>query len=504
MSAPFNRRDFLRLSGMLPFSVAAPRWTRRLSGASAQQNVIVVVFDAWSALNVSLYGYQRETMPNLRRLAKRAVVYHNHHAGSSFTTSGTASLLTGTYPWTHRALAKEGQMEPSFAGRSLFSVFDDYYRISYSHNPVAYILLKQLRDHIDNLTEPQKLLVRSYDGFLSDLFRNDGDISNVGWVRDAKLLDGYAYSLFASHFDAMMEDWQEAELAKEFPGGAAPWVGGRYFLLEDAIDHAVSSLDAATQPFFGYFHFLPPHAPYRPSLDFSGHFHADDYEPLPKPDDEFATERNTKHGYKRVNYDEFILYVDQQFARLYEQLDKSGLLDNTWLVLTSDHGEMFERGITGHMSDVFYQPIVRVPLLIFEPGRQQGLDIHTPSSAVDVLPTLAQVTGHALPAWTEGTVLPPFASAGADPNGSRFAARATRTAPAAPILNGSAMIVKGRNKLIYYFGYGDLMPDHARLFDLEADPEELNDLFSREKAIASTLLDELKTRLAEANRPYQH
>jgi arylsulfatase A-like enzyme len=503
MSAPLNRRDFLRLSALLPFSVAAPRWSRRLSGAAAQQNVIVVVFDAWSALNVSLYGYARATTPNLARLAERAVVYHNHYAGSSFTTSGTASLLTGTYPWTHHALAKEGQMAPSFADRSIFGVFDDYYRISYSHNPVAYILLNQLRDHINDLTEPQKLLLRSYDGFLGDLFRNDGDISNVGWVRDAKLLDGYAYSLFVSHFDALMQNRQEAELAKEFPGGSAPWVGGRYFRLEDAVDQVVPSLQAVSQPFFGYFHFLPPHAPYRPPLEFSGHFHEDEYIPLAKPRDEFAREHNTQHGYKRVNYDEFILYVDQQFARLHDQLERSGLLDNTWLVLTSDHGEMFERGITGHMTDVFYQPVVRVPLVIFEPGRQQALDVRTPSSAVDLLPTLAQVTGHALPPWTEGTVLPPY-TAEPDPSRSRYALRATNTQPGAPVRNGSTMIVRGNHKLIYYFGYGDTMPDHARLFDLDADPEELNDLFSKEKTIASTLLDELKTRLDEANRAIQH
>src|SRR5512141_942474 len=129
--AALNRRDFLKLAGMLPMSLAAPRWTRRLSGTSSQpQNVIIVVFDAWSGSNVSLYGYPRETTPNLARLSKRAVVYHNHYAGSSFTTSGTASILTGTYPWTHRALLGQGKMAQSFVDRSIFSVFDDYYRIS--------------------------------------------------------------------------------------------------------------------------------------------------------------------------------------------------------------------------------------------------------------------------------------------------------------------------------------------------------------------------------------
>ncbi len=65
--------------------------------------MVVIVFDAFSAYNISLYGYQRETTPNIARWAERAVVYHNHNAGGNFTIPGTASLLTGTYPWTHRA-----------------------------------------------------------------------------------------------------------------------------------------------------------------------------------------------------------------------------------------------------------------------------------------------------------------------------------------------------------------------------------------------------------------
>ena len=74
MTSQINRRDFLRLAGLLPMSLAAPRWTRRLSGPGGQQNVVIVVFDAFSAYNISLYGYQRENTPNLARLAKRARV----------------------------------------------------------------------------------------------------------------------------------------------------------------------------------------------------------------------------------------------------------------------------------------------------------------------------------------------------------------------------------------------------------------------------------------------
>src|SRR5512146_2607230 len=85
----FTRRDFLRLAGLLPLTVAAPRWTRQLSAAGGQQNVIIVLFDAFAAHDISLYGYARTTTPNIARLAKHAVVYHNHYASGNFTTPGT-------------------------------------------------------------------------------------------------------------------------------------------------------------------------------------------------------------------------------------------------------------------------------------------------------------------------------------------------------------------------------------------------------------------------------
>lgn len=101
MQTNITRRDFLKLAGLLPLSIALPSVSQ--STETDKQNVIIFVFDALSAHNISLYGYPRKTMPNLVRLAEKAVVYHNHHAGGNFTTPGTASLLTGVLPWSHRA-----------------------------------------------------------------------------------------------------------------------------------------------------------------------------------------------------------------------------------------------------------------------------------------------------------------------------------------------------------------------------------------------------------------
>jgi sulfatase-like protein len=506
MTSGMNRRDFLKLSGLLPLGMAAPGLARLITGTGKAQgkaqNVIVVVFDAFSAYNISLYGYRRATTPNLARLANRAIVYHNHFSGSNFTTSGTASLLTGTLPWTHRALGPDGQVAPAFTTKNIFGAFKDYYRLAYTHNGWAYTLLRQMESETDQLIPREKLLLGSYDNFIESLFRNDEDIASVSWTRDMRIGDGYAYSLFLSHLYKVLQDGKVANLKPLFPRGLPTTGSDDGFLLEQAVDWLGNLLTTVPQPFMGYFHFLPPHFPYNTSIDFYDRFKGDGYKPVEKPLDIFTDRRLfTNLLARRTEYDEFILYVDREFGRFYDELEKSGLLENTWLVLTSDHGEMFERGIVGHSTDTLYQPVIRIPLMIFEPGRQAGQDVHTSTSAVDVLPTLTHLTGHPIPSWTEGTVLPPFA----DPDAARnlYVVRAKDADPEGELTPASTTIVRGQYKLIYYFGYEDRgIQDFTRLYDIQADPEELEDLSQSEKDVAGELLNELKSKLVEINKPY--
>ena len=84
MREKLTRREFLKLMALTSLSYALPK---NISAESQQEtvldgaNVLVIVFDAWSASNISLYGYPRQTTPHLNQLADKAVVYHNHFAG---------------------------------------------------------------------------------------------------------------------------------------------------------------------------------------------------------------------------------------------------------------------------------------------------------------------------------------------------------------------------------------------------------------------------------------
>ena len=511
MKPRLYRRDFLKLAGVSPLSLLAPRLTKMVGAKSqppqnGQKNVIVIVFDAFSAYHLSMHGYQRETMPNLTRLVDRAVVYHNHFAGSNFTTSGTASLLTGTLPWTHRALESGGEVAKEFVTKNIFSVFKDYYRIAYTHNGWANTLLEQFHNEINELVPWKSLFVRLYDGVIQNLFENDSDIASVAWTRGMNVKqEGYAYSLFFSHLNEVLRENTIASLKPLFPRGI-PSTGfaDSDFLLETATNWVAERLPLIPRPFLSYFHFLPPHGPYNTSLEFYDHFARDGYKPIGKPEDVFTIHVPDSALLKRRNeYDEFLLYVDKYFAQLFDHLEASGLLENSWVVFTSDHGEMFERGISGHSTHTLYQPVIRVPLMIFEPGRKARLDIHTPTSAVDVLPTLLHVTGQTLPTWAEGLVLPPYADSNPDPQRNLYVARAPKNAQFAPLTRASTAIIKGPYKLLYYFGIAERGVDELlQLYDVEADPEELVDLYSTQPEIASGLLAELKTKLMEVDKPY--
>jgi arylsulfatase A-like enzyme len=506
MKERVTRRDFLKLAGMLPVGVAAPRILRSLDAQQNQQNVIVIVFDALSAYNISLYGYQRETMPNLARWVNRAVVYHNHYSNGNFTTPGTASLLTGTIPWTHRAFDLYGRVEDAYIEKNIFSAFPNHYRLAYTHNPVADVLLDQLSVKMDAHIPLGNLLLTN-DDFITTLFARDESTATVSWTRAMKSKDeGFSYSLFWARILGALREKNVVNLRSQFPGGIPDISGNNYFLLEDAVIWLGDTLRNLTQPFLGYFHFMPPHGPYNTHEDFFGQFKGDGYWPVNKPLDLFSKKQEDSSETllrKRTNYDEFILYVDREFSRLMDSMEANGLLENTWVVLTSDHGELFERGIAGHLTPVLYEPVVRVPLIIFEPGRKTRQDIYSNTSSEDLLPMLLHVTGKQHPTWSEGDVLPPYSNM-QDPERSIYVVQARKSPRNAPISEATIALVKGQHKLMYFFGYEGLGAGAERieLYDIKNDPEELNDLSLTKPETTAELLNEIKQKLAEVDEPY--
>ena len=441
-------------------------------------------------------------MPNLARFAQHATVYHNHYASGIFTTPGTASLMTGMHAWTHRAIRYDDQVAEPYKDKHIFSLFDHYNRVAYSHNSLVNTLFLQFKPYLDVFLPRQELFLTSF--WLDKVFPRDYDTASLSWVQYiTQELDRVTGSLYLSGIYQKAHEHSLDQYQELFPRGlpSTP-VGDIYFILEHAINWAQDRLQAMPRPFLFYLHLLPPHNPYKTRQEFVNAFN-DGWKPVKKPESIFTS----RHSQLRINdarqkYDEYLLYVDAEFGRLYDWMLQNGILDDTWVVFTSDHGEMFERGILFHEKPVIYQPVVHIPLLISAPGQQDRQDIYTPTSAVDVLPTLAQENGLSVPAWVEGQVLPPYGSQQLER--PVFSLEARGSQPDRPINKGTTMNIRWPYKLLRYWGHSELPNSGTmyEMFDLEKDPQELQDIYSPQDPIAQSLKEELESNLEAADAPY--
>lgn len=445
-------------------------------------------------------------MPQLAKLAERAIVYHNHHATADFTSPGTASLLTGTLPWTHRAVNYGGTIAPSKVQHNIFRAFEHHHSVAYSHNVLVNELLRQLISEMDQYVPRYEMLL-NYD-WIERFLVQDIDTSSVARYFILDQENPLTNSLFLSeilrNINRRTDQALRAKYESLFPLGLPEGSNTSSLTLEDSHQWLIENLAQIPAPFLGYFHFLPPHAPYNTRADFVDRF-ADGWNAVEKPDHFFESDIAKRAiPLWRREYDEFIAYVDDEFAKLYRTLADSGLLDNTLLVLTSDHGEMFERGLVLHGKKVFYEPIMKVPLLIFDPDHKERIDIFEPTSAIDLLPSLLQLTGQQIPEWAEGEILPPYRKGAGNETRSIFAATAIDSQALKPFSVGTYAIVRANHKLIHYEGYPEL-PDKkafSELYDLRNDPEELQNLAKDLPDLAEELLKELLNTKRRGDEPF--
>ncbi len=515
MDKSVNRRDFLKLLALIPtlkipFSLLSDGLAEKGSQYKDQvkHNIIILVFDALSATNMSLYGYPRQTTPNLDRFARKAVVYHKHYASGSFTTPGTASLLTGLYPWTHRAFHIYGTVDKRLELKNIFNTFFEmsYKTTAYSHNDLALSLLHQFKNGLSYLTKTEELSLLYDNVFSNRPFIKDHNAAFLGERVSTHGQRGQSNQFPGSLFFAMLHRiWRThkqsdiLEIYKElFPRGI-PSANDTpiMYLLEDAVDYVLRQVISDPGPYLGYYHFFPPHEPYNTRQEFTDLF-IDGWAPVAKPPHHFTQGHNQNHlNLQRRFYDEFILYADAEFGRFMDQMEKQSLLDNTIVVFTSDHGEMFERGILEHVSPTLFDPLIRIPLVIFMPGQEERVDVKSPSSCIDVLPTLMHASGHPVPSWGEGQVLAPFNGIDTILDRSIYTMDAKENYKNADLKIGTVALIKERYKLVHYFGY-DGFDDEYELYNLENDPEELENIYGY-STMTKSLKDELKMKLAEVN-----
>ena len=252
-------------------------------------------------------------------------------------------------------------------------------------------------------------------------------------------------------------------------------------------DEAIDFLETrdTTRPFFLWTSFTKPHPPFDPCRDF---WELYDGIPLPPPvtGDWSKTLEETPQGflagaYENTNmhllgpeqkmasrraYYACITQVDYALGRIFGALRENGLFANTWVIFTSDHGEMLG---DHHMSqkNLFFEGSAHVPLLIMPPqGREipHNISVEAPADLVDLYPTILSMAGLTPPVPVSvQNLLRPL------PEDRIFFGNS---------LNTNFCVMEKRVKLVY-----SATGDHVLLFDLERDPMEQHDL-SRDPAWA--------------------
>jgi len=304
------------------------------AASRAGRNLLLVVVDTLRRDHMSLYGYPRATTPALDELAARSMVWDQAVSSSSWTMPSTASLLSGLWPTEHGVT--DGQPLPAEVAT------------------------------------------------LADRLQREG-FTTVGVSANPLVGRGEGFAQGHEHF--VHVPWARAETLSR--------------LLSDLL-----RIDPGSR-WYAYAHFIDPHDPYDAPGELSRafgdpdlHVERSELQALAKQVNFGGEEVEHDAGMLRSlvdSYDEEILYWDQAFGAFLAALDTDGLLDDTIVVVTSDHGEEFlEHDRLKHGLQL-YEETVGVPLLIHAPGlvppgRERSLPVE-PRLLPDLLVELLQADG---------------------------------------------------------------------------------------------------------------
>jgi len=404
-------------------------------------NVIIFLLDALRADHLGCYGYRRNTAPNIDRIAAEGTRFENAHASSAVTFQSMMSLHTSyEYP----------SFDPTYERRPLvdFPTFPEVFKREGWHtktltaNPWHYACSWNTRGYAqEDILIPEPYLDR-----------------NNEWI-----------------------EWWCAEAA-----------------LKQARDKMFSNLQ---QPFMWYIHLMPPHEPYAPSDRFMRRFGCEYEGQLPEdvyshPVDlrkhlDMLSAEDVRHVVDL--YDANILSGDWFVGAIVSRLEWLDILDDTIVVVTSDHGEEFrEHGGFGHDGTV-YQEDVRIPLVFRYPKRVLAAKVVTDLvSMIDIAPTILELAGIPMQ-FGRGKSMVPMLSR------SRYPGHRDR---AFSDCLGIAMR-KGDIKCICYDWPVDategkwrrgLGPSLAtEVYDLCRDPTESRNLAGRDPALEAELVEDVKS-----------
>lgn len=419
-------------------------------------NILVIQADQMSANALSLYGHPLVRTPHIERLAEGGTVFDNAYCNFPLCAPSRASMLAGRYANALQVWDNACEMPASIPTMA------HYLRAAGYHTVLCGKMHFIGPDQVHGFNER----------IVTDIYP-----SNFAWTPD--WVAGERYRPTGINMRAVVD--------------AGVCVRGLQLDYDDEVEHAgVQKLyDLARfnkdAPFLLWVSFTHPHSPYITTRHYWDLY---DHDAVDKPaapafalDDMDAMSRwlHYAHGgdlhevtdahvrTARHAYYGMCSYIDDKVGRLLDTVEQLGLLNDTVLVFTSDHGEMLgERGMWFKQS--FYEWSSRVPLIVKIPGFRCVERVAELTSLVDLLPSFMDIAGDGDPmervSEMHGHSLLPLMRGGDDEWNNQVIAEYTGEGVVAPC----RMIRRGNFKFIYTHGHPDLM------YDLGNDPLELRNL----------------------------
>jgi len=430
----------ITVAWLLPAAGCGPRPSR-------QPNLILLLIDTLRADHLGAYGFPADVSPNLDRLAAESLVFESCFAQAPWTPPSIATLFTSLHLEVH--------------GLNRFA--DHRFADPGGGAPRVAVL----PESASTLAESLRAAGYTTAGF----------VGNPWLDRTLGLAQGF-------------DVYEDRDLSNRVPAT---------LLLLAARDWLHTRPSGA--PFFLYLHLMDVHEPYdAPQEDFDALWPALEApagrvlgqaelppDAMDPPGLRPADDRRNRLDYWRTRYAAGVRALDRRLGTFLDELRESGLLDRSYLVLTSDHGEeLFEHAGWGH-GESLHEHQLRVPLLVRPPsGVGGGRLVREPAGLVDLMPTLLSVLEVDAPPALQGTDRSAvFSEGGGEARPSVFFSTAVVDRP------GLHALRSPRFKLIV-----DLETDEVALYDVVADPGEHENLAAAESETVAELRALLSAHLA--------
>jgi arylsulfatase A-like enzyme len=337
---------------------------RSRPGSQPVQNLILITIDGLRADHVGAYGYARPTTPVLDSLASRGALFEQCFTQGSRPELAMASLFTSLCPTSHAVFERE------------------------NHSA-------RLAQDVETLAEGLR------DAGLHCI----GLMNGPCLARETGLAQGFD-ELVEFHYGYLeLFPWRYLQKLKLVASPELVPLSTLFFRAETVVTEALQQLRRLRgQPFFLYLNLVDTHQPFIPPRRFESAFLSSGATPT-EPEElwkmrwpvlkKLPGERvlSNADALRFVDlYDDTIRYVDGEIARLMARLETLGLARNTLVIVTSDRGtEFLEHGQMLDYSELLYDELIHVPLIIAMPGQTAPIRVTPSVRLIDLLPTLHEV-----------------------------------------------------------------------------------------------------------------